>query len=117
MSWLINADEPQNADIEPGDEITFTTTGTVTGTVKDGVMVEIAGVRLPRLILWKDITMGKEGSVYNDVDYQRDTLNIGDMGLFDEQHVTHEPDQSVDPGPASTTPGSAAPCSPGVFEY
>ena len=60
----------------------------------------------------------KEGSVYNDTDYQRDDLNKGLSGLFEEEHVLdHTPDQSNDPGPASTTPGAKTPVAPGIFEY
>ena len=60
----------------------------------------------------------KEGSVYSDVDYQRDDLNKGTSGLFDDQGIDDKrKDQSVDPGPASATPGAATPIAPGIFDY
>lgn len=59
------------------------------------------------------LSIKAEGLVYNDPEYQAETLNKGDMGAFDEQHVTHLPNTEVNPGPASTNQGSDAPNAPG----
>ena len=57
----------------------------------------------------------KEGSVFDAPDYERMDKNIGDSGEFDESHVDDKKkDQSVDPGSASTVPGSGADCSPDI---
>jgi len=57
----------------------------------------------------------KEGSVYNDVEYQAQDLNVGDSGCFEEEHVHDgKPTTEVNPGPASTVPGSNATNSPQI---
>ena len=57
----------------------------------------------------------KESAVYNDVEYQAQDLNIGDSGDFSEDAVHDgKPTTEVNPGPASTVPGSNAPNSPQI---
>ena len=57
----------------------------------------------------------KEGSVVDFPDLNSQDLNRGDSGQFEEDHVLdRKKDQSVDPGSASTVPGSGADCSPGI---
>lgn len=65
----------------------------------------------------KRIQSTTTASVYDDPSYQRDDLNKGESGEFDENGIDDKrKDFSVDPGPASATPGTIDTISPDIFE-
>lgn len=56
-----------------------------------------------------DSAGAKEGSIFDNPEYQRQQENVGDSGDFDPSHVLDsrpKSDFTNDPGPASATPGA-----------
>ena len=114
MSWLKSADDKPEASAKESAETVLADLLTTLKTIQTEALqggqnsrVWIEQVAREAVARAESFLGKKEGSVFDNADYQKQDLNVGDSGQFEEEHVLdRKPNYSVSPGPASTVPGS-----------